>query len=124
MRNIGTIAAAKMERALYNGGLLMAIIAFFIFAWLFCKGVKALFRPRQRIEYKPPAETENRVINNLASLDALQKQREQIENTIDYIKESITTSETPEKTIQYMDRLSSLYGKLAIVENKISKLMN
>lgn len=102
----------------------MAIIVFILFVWLFFKGLKALFRPRQRIEYKPPAETENKVINNLAALDALQKQRDQIRDTILYLKECITTSETPEKTVQYMDRLSSLYGKLAIVENKISKLMN
>ena len=106
------------------GGGLMAIIVFFLFVWLFCKGVKALFRPCQRIEYKPPAETENKVINNLAALDALQKQREQIQNTISYLKEAITTAETPEKTIQYMDRLSSLYGKLANVENKINKLIS
>ena len=102
----------------------MATIVFFLSIWLVCKALKALFRPRQRIEYKPQAETENKVINNLAALDALQKQREQIENTIDYIKESITTAETPEKTIQYMDRLSSLYGKLATVENKIHKLIS
>ena len=102
----------------------MAIIVFILFVWLFCKGLKALFRPRQRIEYKPPAETQNKVMQSPAALDALQQQREQIENTIDYIKESITTAETPEKTIQYMDRLSSLYGKLATVENKISKLIS
>ena len=102
----------------------MAIIVFILFVWLFCKGVKALFRPRKRIEYKPPAETQNKVINNLAALDALQQQREQIQNTISYLKEAITTAETPEKTIQYMDRLSSLYGKLANVENKINKLIS
>ena len=102
----------------------MAIIVFILFIWLICKGFKWLFKPRQRIEYKPPAKTENKVINNLASLDALQKQREQIQNTITYLKEAITTAETPEKTIQYMDRLSSLYGKLAIVENKINKLIS
>lgn len=102
----------------------MAIIVFILFVWLFCKGVKWLFRPRRRIEYKPPAETENKVARNLASLDALQKQREQIQDTILYLKECITTSETPEKTIQYMDRLSSLYGKLATVENKINKLIS
>ena len=102
----------------------MAIIVFILFVWLFCKALKALFRPRQRIEYKPPAGTENKVINNLAALDALQRQREQIQNTISYLKEAITTAETPEKTIQYMDRLSSLYGKLANVENKIHKLIS
>ena len=102
----------------------MAIIVFFLAIWLFCKACKALFRPRQRIEYKPPSETENNVMQNLAALDALQKQRDQIRDTILYLKECITTSETPEKTIQYMDRLSSLYGKLATVENKINKLIS
>lgn len=102
----------------------MAVIVFFFFVWLFCKGLKALFRPRKRIEYKPPAKTENKVINNLAALDALQKQRDQIRDTISYLKETITTAETPEKTVQYMDRLSSLYGKLANVENKINKLIS
>ena len=102
----------------------MAAIVFFLFVWLFCKALKALFRPRQRIKYKPQVETENKVIINLASLDALQKQREQIQDTISYLKEAITTAETPEKTVQYMDRLSSLYGKLATVENKINKLIS
>ena len=103
----------------------MAIIVFILFVWLFCKCVKALFRRHDRIEYEQPeTETENKVINNLAALDALQKQRDQIRDTILYLKECITTSETPEKTIQYMDRLSSLYGKLANVENKINKLIS
>lgn len=102
----------------------MAIIVFILFVWLFCKGVKWLFKPRKRIKYKPPAETENKVINNLAALDALQKQRVQIQDTILYLKECITTAETPEKTVQYMDRLSSLYGKLANVENKINKIIS
>lgn len=102
----------------------MAIIIFILFVWLFCKGVKWLFKPRKRIEYKPPAETQNKVMQSLAALDALQKQRVQIQDTILYLKECITTSETPEKTVQYMDRLSSLYGKLATVENKINKLIS
>ena len=102
----------------------MAIIIFFLAIWLFCKACKSLSRRRDRIEYKPPAETENKVVRNLAALDALQKQRDQIRDTILYLKECITTAETPEKTVQYMDRLSSLYGKLATVENKINKLIS
>ena len=108
----------------YKGGDNMATLVFFLFIWLFCKSIKVLFRPRQRIEYKPPAETESKVVCNMAALDALQKQREQIRDTILYLKECITTAETPEKTVQYMDRLSSLYGKLATVENKINKIIS
>ena len=101
----------------------MAIIVFFLAMWLVCKCGKALFRRHDRVEYEQP-ETETPIQKNLAALDALQKQRDQIQDTISYLKEAITTAETPEKTIQYMDRLSSLYGKLAAVENKINKLMN
>lgn len=100
----------------------MAIIVFILFVWMICKGIKALFRSRP-VAYEP-VPVENKISKSLAALEALQAQRDQIQETISYIKESITTAETPEKTIQYMDRLSSLYGKLAIVENKISKLMN
>ena len=103
----------------------MAIIVFFLAIWLVCKCVKALFRRHDRAEYEQPeTETENKVVSNLAALDALQKQRDQIRDTITYLKEAITTAETPEKTVQYMDRLSSLYGKLANVENKINKLIS
>ena len=58
----------------------MAIIVFILFVWLFCKGLKALFKREPRIKYKPPAQTQNKVIQSLAALDALQKQREQIGN--------------------------------------------
>lgn len=99
----------------------MATILLFVILWLLYKAARAARKPRKIKEHP---RIENRLQINLAALDALQQQREQIENTIDYIKESITTAETPEKTIQYMDRLQALYGKLATVENKIHKLTN
>lgn len=106
----------------------MATIVFFLALWGFCKALKAIRRVwANRPAYEPEqdeTERDNPVARNLATLDALQKQRDQIRDTISYLKETITTAETPEKTIQYMDRLSSLYGKLAIVENKISKLIS
>lgn len=100
----------------------MSIIVFFFFAWLFCKGVKALFRPRQRIEYKPPAETENKVINNLASLDALQKQRAIYNDLLSDI--DCRLDNAPATREKLLKDKAMIYSKLAIVENKISKLMN
>lgn len=98
-------------------------ILFFLFCWLFIKALKALFRPRKRTP-APRIKTsqETRLSVNMAALDTLQQQREQIENTIDYLQDCINAAETPEKTIQYMDRLQSLYGKLASVQIKINKL--
>lgn len=97
----------------------MPTVLFLVILWLLYKAARAVQKPRKR---KEPQRIETRCQINMAALDALQQQQEQIENTIDYIKESITTAETPEKTIQYMDRLQALYGKLATVENKINRL--
>jgi hypothetical protein len=101
----------------------MAIIVFFLFIWLFRKGVKALFRPQKTKPQRIQAKPENRLQANLATLYALQQQRDQINDTIDYVLDCISTADSPEKTIQYKDRLSSMYGKLATVETKINKLM-
>lgn len=100
----------------------MAAITFFLFVWLFCKGLKALFRPRQRIEYKPPAETENKAINNLASLDALQKQRAIYNDLLSDI--DCRLDNAPATRGKLLKDKAMIYSKLAIVENKISKLMN
>jgi hypothetical protein len=105
------------------GGSLMATLVFFLFVWLFCKGVKALFRPQKTNPQRIQAKPENRLQANLATLYALQQQRNQINNTIDYVLDCISTADSPEKTIQYKDRLSGLYGKLANVETKINKLI-
>lgn len=87
------------------------------------KGVCMALKPRKkRKAYQARPAAENKITDNLNVLTALQQQREQIQDTILYLKEAITTAETPEKTMRYMDRLSSLYGKLATVEKNIKKL--
>ena len=100
----------------------MAIIVFFLFVWLFCKGLKALFKRKPRIEYKPPAETENKVINNLAALDALQKQRAIYNDLLSDI--DCRLDNAPATREKLLKDKAMIYSKLAIVESKISKLMN
>lgn len=100
----------------------METLLFIIILFPLVKGVYMALKPRKRRKDKARPAAENDTIKALAALDALQQQREQIQETILYLKECITTAETPEKTIQYKDRLSSLYGKLASVEIKIKKL--
>lgn len=100
----------------------MAIIVFILFVWLFCKGVKWLFKPRKRIKYKPPAETENKVINNLAALDALQKQRAIYNDLLSDI--DCRLDNAPATREKLLKDKAMIYGKLASVENKISKLIS
>ena len=101
----------------------METLLFFIILIPLVKGVYMALKPRKkRKASKARQAAENKITDNLNALTALQQQREQIQETILYLKECITTAETPEKTIQYKDRLSSLYGKMASVEMKIKKL--
>lgn len=101
----------------------MAIITFFLFIWLVCKGLKALFQRHDRVEYEQPeTETENKVINNLAALDALQKQRAIYNDLLSDI--DCRLDNAPATREKLLKDKAMIYSKLAIVENKISKLMN
>lgn len=101
----------------------MAIIVLLIAIWIVCKCVKALFRRHDRVEYEQPeTETENKVINNLAALDALQKQRAIYNDLLSDI--DCRLDNAPATREKLLKDKAMIYSKLAIVENKISKLMN
>lgn len=101
----------------------MAIIVFFLAIWLVCKCVKRLFRRHDRVEYEQPeTETENKVMRNLAALDALQKQRA-IYNDLLYDIDC-RLDNAPATREKLLKDKAMIYSKLAIVESKISKLMN
>ncbi len=101
----------------------MAIIVFFLAIWLFCKCVKALFRRHDRVEYEQPeTETENKVVQNLATLDALQKQRAIYNDLLSDIDCRLDNAPTTREKL--LKDKAIIYSKLAIVESKISKLMN
>ena len=101
----------------------MAIIVFFLFVWLFCKCVKALFRRHDRAKYEQPeTETETPVQKNLAALDALQKQRDIYNDLLSDI--DCRLDNAPATREKLLKDKAMIYSKLAIVENKISKLMN
>lgn len=101
----------------------MAIIVFFLAIWLFRKGVKWLFRRHDRVEYEQPeTETETPVQKNLAALDALQKQRAIYNDLLSDI--DCRLDNAPATREKLLKDKAMIYGKLAIVESKISKLMN
>ena len=98
----------------------MAAILFFLFMWILAKGINALCHPRRKAVAKAPAET--KVTRNLAALEALQEQRDIINEMIRDLEEQLDNC-PPEKTrVQFMNRKTVLLGKLAVCEGKISRL--
>ncbi len=98
----------------------MAIIVFFLFVWMVCKGIKALFRSRPA-EYEPvPAE--NKVSKSLAALEALQAQRDLIQEQLSDIEQQLDNCPPEKVRNQYMNRKTVLLGKLATVEQRIYRM--
>lgn len=97
----------------------LIILAFSI--WAVCKGIKSLSR------IKPKASRTTAKASGggsqMASLKALQQQRDNIRNTIAELTALLDVSETAAETIRYKNMISTQYGKLATVESKISKII-
>ncbi len=93
----------------------MTTILLFLVLWLLYKAAKAVNRPRKRKDTP-------RIENNMSALDALQQQRDiynDLISEIDYCLES-----APANREKLLKDKAMIYSKLAIVESKISKLMN
>lgn len=100
----------------------MATLFFFFVLWIVCKGIKALFRPRRKAT--APARTVSRVGKSLAALEALQAQRDLLESMITDFQYQLDHAQL--SSVQYektQNQLVSAYGKLAVCEAKISKLI-
>lgn len=101
----------------------MVTLLFFVFLYLICKALKRATRPRKQISGRSPTTTTaNPVTRNLATLHALQEQRDEIEQAIAWCDDLISTEDNPEKVLRWMTKRSQLKGQLATVQTKISKL--
>lgn len=98
----------------------MATLVFFFILWMVCKGIKALFRSRP-VEYEL-VPVENKVSRSLAALDALQKQRDLIQEQITDIEQQLDNCPPEKVRNRYMDRKTVLLGKLATVEQRIYRM--
>lgn len=98
----------------------MAALVFFFVLWMVCKGIKALFRSRPAVYAPVPATS--RVTRSLAALDALQKQRDLIQEQLSDIEQQLDNCPPERVRIRYMDRKTVLLGKLATVEQRIYRM--
>lgn len=99
----------------------MTTVIVLIAFWLVCKALRGVFKPRKSGKPETLPSGNN---SNMSALIALQQQREQIESTIAYIDDCIGSSENPRETISLFDKKSVMLGKLASVEQRITKLIS
>lgn len=99
----------------------MATLIFFLVVWGIIKAIKAgSSRPVKTSS--APAQT--KVTRSLAALEALQAQRDMLEQMISDYRYQLDYAQL--SSVQYektQNQLVSAYGKLAVCEAKISKLI-
>lgn len=102
----------------------MAILVFFVFLYLICKGIKSGIRSaRNAARTKHTTAAVNPVSRNLATLDALQAQRDELNEQLEIINAALDGAPPEAQRMRWMKERSRVYGQLATVESKISKLV-
>ena len=103
----------------------MALILFIVTIWLIGKGLRSLSRVSSTTSRKGKAvQTANNstLTNKLAALRALQAQRDTINEQLADIETQLDYAPPAKIRNQLMNRKTTLLGKLAVTETKISKL--
>lgn len=100
----------------------MATILFLVFIGFTCKTIKTAVRNRPRRKAKATAPAVSAISKSLAALEALQVQRDLINEQIRDIDEQLDYCPPAKLRTQYINRKTALLGKLATCESKISRL--
>lgn len=95
----------------------MAVVLLIVFVAFICKTL-GRFMPRKPARATSPAGADK----SLAALEALQAQRDLINEQIRDIDEQLDYCPPAKLRNQYMNRKTALLGKLATCESKISRL--
>lgn len=102
----------------------MITILFFVFLFLVCKAIKtAAHTARNAAMETPTTAAVNPVSRNLATMEALQAQRDELEDQLDLINAALDAAPPEAQRMRWMKERSRVYGQLATVENKITKLV-
>ncbi len=101
----------------------MPTVLLFLVLWGLYKAARAAQRHgRHRAKPTPTTAPADALRRNLATLRALQDQREEIEQALSWCDDLVSTEDNPEKVLRWMAKRAQLRGQLATVEAKISKL--
>lgn len=102
----------------------MATLVFFLAMWAVCKALKALFRHgRRRPKPTPTPATTDPLRRNPATLEALQAQRDELQQQLDLINGALDAAPPEKERLRWLKERTRAYGQMATVESKISKLI-
>lgn len=103
----------------------MATLLFLAFLVLFCKSIKrGAAVARSRAKARHTAGTVTAAPRNLATLEALQAQRDELTEQLEIINTVLDAVPPEAKRLRWMKERSRVYGQLATVESKIYKLIH
>ena len=100
----------------------MVTLLFLVFFGLVCKAVKMAVHSQPRRKVVAAAPAESKVSRSLAALEALQAQRDELEDQLDLINAALDAAPPEAKRLRWMKERSRVYGQLATCERKISAL--
>lgn len=102
----------------------MVTFLFFVFLYIVVAGIKSGIRSaRNATRATPKTAAVNPVSRNLATLDALQRQRDELAEQLEIINTALDAAPPEAKRLKWLKERSRVYGQLATVESKISKLI-
>lgn len=100
-----------------------AIIIIFVFFFLVCKAVKTAARNDGQQQRGQPERGADPLAGKLATLEALQAQRDELNEQLEIINAALDAAPPEARRMKWMKERSRVYGQLATVESKISKLI-
>ena len=101
----------------------MITLLFFVFMYLICKAARAAIRAAQT---KPARKTDSGadpLAGKLANMKCLQEQRDILTDLIDNTEFQLSMCPPEKQREKLLKDKARLYGQLATVESKISKLV-
>lgn len=101
----------------------MLTLLFFAFLYLIVKGIKTAIRTAGTRERGQPERGADPLAGKLATLEALQSQRCELTEQLEIINAALDAAPPEAKRLKWMKERSRVYGQLATVESKISKLI-
>ncbi len=103
----------------------MATLLFFVFLYLIVKEIKTAIRTAgTRQQRGTPGCGADPLAGKLATLEALRAQRDELNEQLEIINAALDAAPPEKKRLKWMKERSRVYGQLATVENKITKLIS
>ena len=102
----------------------MAIVCLIVFILAIRAAVKAGKRSSRRAAWDAPPVPAKQAPPRLAVLDALQNQRDELQNQLEIIDAALDNAPPEKDRLKWLKERTRVYGQLATVESKIQKAIS